>query len=170
MLDQVRSRHLRLYRQTLDRYEFRAAEEGDVDGIVALWPEHWAEAHYRDRGIEPDEERYRDWIAKKIHYNTGVFVLALDRGQVVGFFAYTLDHNFSKRPVAVMGTFFVAKAHRRSAVPAMLFELGLDLARADDACAFHAPITSETQSSRALENSFRKQGFTVIGTMMGRAL
>ena len=98
-------------------------------------------------------------------------LLAIDKDDgIVGFFAYTLDHNFSVRPVAVMGTFFVRKAHRRSAVPAILFELGIAMAKGDGACAFHAPITSETLSSRALENAFRKHGFTVIGTMMGRAL
>jgi len=69
-----------------------------------------------------------------------------------------------------MGTFFVRKAHRRSAVPAVLLELGIDAARNDGACAFHAPITSETMSSRALENSFKRLGFNTIGTMMGRAL
>jgi L-amino acid N-acyltransferase YncA len=170
MLDRPSAIHKRIYQRTIERYEFRVADEGDVDGIVALWPEHWAEAHYRDRNIEPDEARYRDWVAKKIEYDTGVFLLALDAGQVIGFFAFTLDHNFSVRPVAVMGTFFVSKSHRRSAVPAVLSNLGIDLAQSEGACAFHAPITSETQSSRALENSFRKQGFNVIGTMMGRAL
>jgi L-amino acid N-acyltransferase YncA len=170
MLTRPNQQHSRIYQQTMNLYEFRVAEPEDVDGIVGLWPEHWAEAHYRDRGIEPDEERYRDWVSKKIEYDSGVFLLALRENHVVGFFAYTLDHNFSVKPVAVMGTFFVSRAHRRTAVPAVLFDLGIDLARADGACAFHAPITSETQSSRALENSFRKQGFNVIGTMMGRAL
>lgn len=170
----------RIYKKTVDRYDFRVATPLDVEGIVALWPEHWEEAHYKDRGIEPDEDRYAEWVQAKIEYGSGVFLLALDRGksswpmkhkeEIVGFFAYTLDHNFSVKPVAVMGTFFVRKAHRRTAVPAILFELGLDLAAADGACAFHAPIASETASARALENSFRKAGFTTIGTMMGRSL
>jgi GNAT superfamily N-acetyltransferase len=172
MLDRVSDRHGELFRKAVARYEFRVAVEGDVDGIVALWPEHWAEAHYSDRGIVPDEPRYRDWVARKIECDAGVFLLAIDAGtgQPVGFFAYTLDHNFSEKPVAVMGSFFVRKTHRRSAVPALLLELGLDLAQSEGACAFHAPITSESLSSRSLENSFRKHGFTVIGTMMGRAL
>jgi L-amino acid N-acyltransferase YncA len=160
----------RIYRRTLDRYAFRIATEADVDGMVALWPEHWAEAHYTDRGIEPDETRYRAWMTDMLHYGLGVWIVALDGDEIVGFFAYTLDHNFCVRPVAVMGTFFVSRKHRRSAVPAILFELGVSQAAADGACAFHAPITSETQSSRALENSFKKAGFTVIGTMMGKAL
>ena len=167
MLHQLRPQ---LYRQTLDRYAFRLATESDVDGMVALWPEHWAEAHYRDRGIEPDEVRYRAWMTDMLHYGLGVWLVALREDEIVGFFAYTLDHNFSVAPVAVMGTFFVRKAHRRSAVPAILFELGVGQAAADGACAFHAPITSETLSSRALENMFKKAGFTTIGTMMGRAL
>ena len=166
------ARHKPLYKAAVDRYSFRPARMEDVDGIVALWPEHWAEAHYADRGIEPDEGRYRDWVELTIKYGTQPRLLAIDdySGRVVGFFAYSLDHNFSTRPVAVMGTFFVARSHRRSAVPAILFDLGIDMAKADGACAFHAPITSETMSSRALENSFRKHGFTQIGTMMGRAL
>jgi L-amino acid N-acyltransferase YncA len=161
-----------IYRHTMERYTFRVATVDDVDGIVALWPEHWEEAHYKDRGIEPDEIRYRGWMHDKIEFGQGVFLIAIevDSQEIVGFFAYTLDHNFSKRPVAVMGTFFVGKAHRRTAVPALLMELGLQLAQQDGACAFHAPIASETRSARALENSFRKLGFNVIGTMMGRAL
>jgi L-amino acid N-acyltransferase YncA len=164
-------RHNLLFEAALDRYVFRQVVPGDEDGIVALWPEHWAEAHYPDRGIEPDEERYRRWVEKTIANGNHPRIVAIDKDDgIVGFFAYSLDNNFSKRPVAVMGTFYVRKAHRRSAVPAILMELGLDLARSEGACAFHAPITSETMSSRALENSFKRLGFAVIGTMMGRAL
>jgi L-amino acid N-acyltransferase YncA len=162
--------HQRVYKKTFEHYAFRVATPADVEGIIDLWPEHWEEAHYKDRGIEPDENRYREWMQAKLEYGNGVFLLALYRECVIGFFAYTLDHNFSVRPVAVMGTFFVRQAHRRTAVPAILFELGLRMATEDGACAFHAPITSETLSSRALENTFRKHGFTNIGTFMGRAL
>jgi len=162
--------HRLLYEAALDRYTFRLAVPGDEDGIVALWPEHWAEAHYPDRGIEPDEHRYYDWVKATIEMGGHPRILAIDGTEIVGFFAYSLDRNFSVRPVAVMGTFFVRKAHRRSAVPAVLLELGIDAARNDGACAFHAPITSETMSSRALENSFKRLGFNTIGTMMGRAL
>jgi L-amino acid N-acyltransferase YncA len=163
-------RHKHLYQAALDRYTFRLAEPGDADGIVALWPEHWAEAHYPDRGIEPDENRYRIWVEKTIENGSHPRLLALCDGKVIGFFAYSLDHNFSVRPVAVMGTFYVSRKHRLSAVPAVLLMLGLNMAKDDGACAFHAPITSETQSSRALENSLIKNGFKVIGTMLGRAL
>jgi len=164
------SLHNRLFAEALDRYSFRVATPDDTPAIVALWPEHWAEAHYRDRGIIPDEDRYHKWIWTMLEYGGGTWLLALDDGKAIGFFAYSLDHNFSEKPVAVMGSFFVSKAHRRSAVPAILFELGVQAARDDGACAFHAPIASETLSSRALENSFTKAGFAVIGTMMGRAL
>jgi GNAT superfamily N-acetyltransferase len=162
--------HKKLLDQTMADYTFRVATPDDVDGIVALWPEHWAEAHYRDRGIVPDEERYRKWTWTMLEYGAGVWLLALHDDRIIGFFAYTLDHNFSEKPVAVMGTFFVEKAHRRSAVPAVLFELGIGLAEEDGACALHAPITSETRSSRALENMFTKHNFKQIGVMMGRAL
>ena len=167
-LDHLRARR-RIYHAALDRYTFRVATPDDVEGIISLWPEHWEEAHYKDRGIEPDEARYRAWLTKRLTYGAGVWLLAIDEADnsVVGFFEYSLDHNFSFRPVAVMGTFFVAKAHRRSAVPTILFELALSEATEDGACAFHAPIASETQSARALENTFRKHGFTIIGTMMG---
>jgi len=165
-------RHKYLLEAALDRYTFRLAVPGDEDGIVDLWPEHWAEAHYPDRGIEPDEHRYYEWVQRTLENGSHPRILAIDSTNhiVVGFFAYSLDRNFSKKPVAVMGTFFVRKAHRRSAVPAILLELGIDTARNDGACAFHAPITSETMSSRALENSFKRLGFNTIGTMMGRAL
>jgi L-amino acid N-acyltransferase YncA len=164
------TRRKRLYTDTLERYQFRTATPEDVEGILDLWPEHWAEAHYRDRGIEPDEDRYREWLGKVLIYGLQTMLVCSYDGEIVGFFAFSLDHNFSKKPVAVMGTFFVRKAHRRTAVVPILFELGVAAAKDEGACAFHAPITSETQSSRALENMFKHQGFTVIGTMMGRAL
>jgi GNAT superfamily N-acetyltransferase len=165
------SKYNRIFGRTFERYEFDTADIDDVDGIVALWPEHWEEAHYKDRGIVPDEARYRKWMKFCLYNVLGVWIVAKTRdNEIVGYINYELDHNFSVEPVAVMGNFFVAKAHRRTAVPAILFELALDLAKGDGACAFHAPIASETLSSRALENSFIKHGFTVIGTMMGRQL
>jgi L-amino acid N-acyltransferase YncA len=163
-------RHRRVYQETLKRYHFRVATAADVDGIVGLWPEHWQEAHYKDRGIVPCEPKYRAWLQSCLTNDLGVWVLAVEDERVVGFFNYELDDSFSERPVAVMGSFFVAMAHRHSAIPAILFELGLDLIRSEGACAIHAPIASETLSSRSLENTFKKHGFTVIGTMMGRAL
>ena len=162
--------HQRVYRATLARYTFRVATPADCDGIVALWPEHWQEANYHARGIIPDEDRYRSWTQKILDYGLHVIVLALYLDEVIGFFDYSLDHNFSTEPVAVMGTFYVKKPHRRSAVPMILLELAIAQMQADGACALHAPITSESLSSRALENTFAKYGFTVIGTMMGRAL
>jgi len=164
--------HRRAYQHALAHYDFRLATLDDTDGIVSLWPEHWEEAHYRDRGIEPDEPRYRQWTRDQIEYLDRVFVVAVDRDsqKIIGFFAYSLDHNFSVKPVAVMGTFYVRKEHRRSAVPAILFELALQAMEEDGACALHAPIASETLSSRALENTFRKHGFKTIGVLMGRAL
>jgi L-amino acid N-acyltransferase YncA len=169
-LDATLTSHHRLYQRTLDRYTFRVATPDDADAIVALWPEHWAEAHYRDRGIIPDEERYRAWTRRVLEYGRQVMLVALDGDVIIGFFAYMLDHNFSVNPVAVMGTFYVRKEHRRSAVAAILLDLAIGSAKGDGACALHAPITSETLSSRALENMMRHQGFTAIGTVMGRAL
>ena len=119
----------------------------------------------------PDEPRYRAWTRKVLDYGAHVCLLALLDGEVVGFFAYSLDHNFSIKPVAVMGTFFVAKAHRRSAVPAILFELGIEPGGRPTA---PAPSTRRSpprrSPRRALENMFKHHGFAVIGTMMGRAL
>lgn len=162
----------RVYQHTLSHYDFRLATVDDTDGIVALWPEHWEEAHYRDRGIEPDESRYWEWVHDELQFLLSTFVVAIERrtSQIVGFFNYSLDHNFSVRPVAVMGTFYVRKEHRRTAVPAILFDLALQVMQEDGACALHAPIASESLSSRALENTFLKNGFKPIGCIMGRAL
>jgi L-amino acid N-acyltransferase YncA len=164
------AKHQRVYRATLARYHFRVATPADCDGIVALWPEHWEEANYHMRGIVPDEDRYRRWRQKVLDYGVNVIVLALRGDEIVGFLEYSLDHNFSVEPVAVMGTFYVQRPHRRSAVPMILLELAIAQMQADGACALHAPITSESLSSRALENTFKKYGFATIGTMMGRAL
>jgi len=166
------TRYHRIFAHTLARYDFDVATLDDVDGIVALWPEHWEEAHYKDRGIVPDEQRYRRWMTACVENGFGVWIAAVAREdhRIVGYINYELDHNFSVEPVAVMGNFFVARAHRRTAVPAILFDLCLDLAKGDGACAFHAPIASETISSRSLENSFVKYGFQSIGTMLGRQL
>jgi hypothetical protein len=160
----------RIVTDTVDRYTFRAATPEDVPAIAALWPEHWGEVHYKDRGIVPDPARYDVWLDKVITYGAETFLLAECDGEVVGFFSYGLDHNFSEKPVAVLDKFFVAKKHRRSAVASILCGLGVDAAIHDGACAFHAPITSETAASRGLENMLAKYGFKPIGTVMGRAL
>jgi hypothetical protein len=160
----------RIVIDTIDRYIFRVATPDDVPAIVALWPEHWEEVHYKDRGIVPDEPRYIAWLTRMITYGGETFLLAEADGEVVGFFSYGLDHNFSEKPVAVMDKFFVARKHRRSAIASILCGLGIDAAAQDGACAFHAPITSETAAARGLENMLAKHGFTQIGTVMGRAI
>lgn len=154
----------------MEDYLFRTATLDDIDGIVALWPEHWEEVHYKDRGLEPNEPAYREWLKLVIETAFMPFIVALHGDEIVGFINYSLDKNFSTKPCAVMDKFFVQKAHRRSAVAAVLFAMALDLATNDGAAAFHAAITSETLAAKGLENMLTKLGFDNIGTIMGRAL
>jgi GNAT superfamily N-acetyltransferase len=164
------SHRKQLLEAALDRYAFRVAEPIDCDAIAALAPEHWAEARYSERGIVLDQYRYRNWLKEMLEKGRGVWLLAELDDEVIGFFSYTLDHNFSEKPLAILDLFFVSKPHRRSAVPAVLLGFGLDLARHDGACAFHAPVTTEMQAARGLENMLMKTGFQPIGVILGRSL
>jgi GNAT superfamily N-acetyltransferase len=159
-----------IYKRTLADYEFRNATVDDIEGIINLWPEHWEEVHYKDRGMEPNEPAYREWLHLVLSNGYMPFVLALRRGTVIGFFAYSLDTSFSTKPCAIMDKFFVMKAHRRTAVPSILCDLALDMARGDGAAALHAPIITETLGGRGLENMMSKLGFSNIGIIMGKGL
>ena len=69
-----------------------------------------------------------------------------------------------------MHMIYVLKAHRRSAVGRTLVALATDMAKNDNACAFHAPLASEMDEQRSLINLFGHGGFTPIGVILGRSL
>jgi L-amino acid N-acyltransferase YncA len=165
-----RSPRKRLFQEALDDIEYRVAVADDAPEIARLFHTFFGEAHYQDRGIAYDLDRATDWVASVVQQGSCPHIVALCKGVIVGAVSYSLDSTFCVRPVAVMHMIYVLKAHRRSAIGRVLIALATDLAKNEDACAFHAPIASEMSEQRSLINLFRHGGFEPVGVILGRSL
>lgn len=156
-------------REHLKTVSFQLANVDHVPELLALYEQFFAEASYKDF-IEFDSDRAGDYLVRVIGSGACPHILAVIDEKIVGLVSYSLDHTFSKKPVAVMGELYVVPAHRRSALGRVLVAQACDLAKGDDACAFHAPVASGLKEARSLFNLFQKGGFQSFGYMMRRGL
>ena len=165
-----RSPRKRLFQQALDNVDYRLANAYDAPEIARLFQTFFDEAHYQDRGIVYDLDLATNWIAGVIQQGSCPHLVATCDGKIVGAVSYSLDGTFCVKPVAVMHMVYALKAYRRSAIGRVLLSLAVDMAKADGACAFHAPIASEMSEQRSLANMFGRGGFKTVGLILGRSL
>src|SRR5580765_6092038 len=160
----------RLFKQALDRLDYRVAVGDDAPEIARLFKTFFDEAHYQDRGIVYDLDRATAWIADVVRRGSCPHLVAVYAGRIVGAISYSLDDTFCVEPVAVLHMLYVLKDHRKSAIGRVLLALATELAKGDGACAFHAPIASEMDEQPSLVNLFGRGGFKPIGLILGRRL
>ena len=110
-----------------------------------------------------------DWLARAIANHSCPHLVAVQDGEIIGAISYAMDETFCVEPVAVMHMLYIKAPHRRTAVGKLLVAMCVDAAKADGACAFHAPIAAEVRE-KSLVNLFTHEGFEPIGTIMGRTL
>lgn len=160
----------RLFKQALDRLDYRVAVRDDAPALARLFKIFFDEAHYQDRGIVYDLDRATAWIAGVVQQGSCPHLVAVHAGAIVGAISYSLDDTFCVEPVAVLHMLYVLKAQRKSAIGRVLLALAAELAKGDGACAFHAPIASEMDEQQSLINLFGRGGFKPIGVILGRRL
>ena len=162
----------RIVRNVFADFTFRAATPDDAAELADLFETFFSEARYRDRGIVYSHERALAWLKGVIASGACPHVVAarLDTHEIVGATSFTMDSTFCVDPVAVLHTIYVLKAYRRTAIGRVLAALMVDLALAEGAVAFHAPLASGMGESGSLQNLFQHAGFEQIGVIMGRRL
>lgn len=162
----------RIVLETLAGVDFRLAAADDAPELALLFQRFFAEAGYKDRGIEYSLEASQRWLTSVISRGVcpHLVAVAVNDKKIVGVVSYDLDKTFCVQPVAVMHTIYVTPEWRMSAVGRVLASLIVDMAAKDGACAFHAPIASGMRAAQSLVNLFKHDGFETVGVIMARRL
>jgi L-amino acid N-acyltransferase YncA len=162
----------RIVMDTLAGVDIRLAKPDDAPELALLFQKFFAEAGYKDRGIEYSLEASERWLHSVISRGVCPHLVAIgvEDKAIVGVVSYDLDSTFCVRPVAVMHTIYVVPEWRLSAIGHVLVALVVDMAAKDGACAFHAPIASGMRAAQSLVNLFKHEGFDPVGVIMGRRL
>ena len=144
--------------ETIDVVAFRAARVDDIDGLVSLFQHFFAESTLPSLRLRFDPARMRAWLENAIGTGRVPHIVALDSesGQVVGSIAYTLNHQYTDRPMAELDKFYVLREWRGSAIGHTLLSLAIQTAQGDGAAAFRAGISSGINGG---QNLFAKFGF-----------
>ena len=159
--------HDMLLAQAVDLYEFRAAAPGDIEAIVSLYTDFFAESDYGARGLVFDPKKAWVWLFNGITTGSTPHLLAIVRssGELVGAVSYVLNHHYTTEPVAHLNQIYVRKNWRRSAVGRVLATLVLEVARADGAVCFDVLLDAGMERETAsLRNLFLKLGFRDVGS------
>jgi L-amino acid N-acyltransferase YncA len=153
----------------LSECSFRYAASEDVDELLALYQQFFAEAVYKDF-ITFDSARARNTIEGGLLTQRRPHLVAIVEGRIVGFIAWQLDHSFSVKPVQVLYEAYVEPEHRLSAIGRYLVELAVKEGRHQGACVFHAPVASGMAAAKSLKNLLAKCGFAEFGYIMRKGL
>jgi L-amino acid N-acyltransferase YncA len=160
----------RSIQQTLDDIVVELATASDAPELAELFQRFFDEAGYKQRGIVYHPDKAEASLARVIENGDYPHIVARSKGVIIGAISYSLDDTFSEPPFAVLNTFYVEPAHRKSAVGAMLLGLACECAQVDGAVAFHAPVASEMAETASLQNLLIKAGFDPVGFIMARRL
>ena len=156
-----------LLAQAVDIYDFRAAVPGDIEAIVSLYTDFFAESDYAERGLTFDPKGAWVWLFNGITTGKTPHLIAIVKssGELVGAASYTLDHRYTTEPFAHLNQIYVRKNWRRSAVGRVLATLVLEVARADGAVCFDALLDAGMERETvSLRNLFLKLGFRDVGS------
>lgn len=157
------------HRNFLQSVSFRLATSDDAPELTAMYASFFGEAVYKDY-VEFDPVRAEDYLRRVIGAGLLPHITARIDGALVGSVSYSLDHNFSRHPIAVLGELFVVPRHRRSPLGRMLVSHAVELAKGDGATVFHAPVASGMREAKSLFNLLTKGGFEQMGYIMRRGL
>jgi ribosomal protein S18 acetylase RimI-like enzyme len=153
-----------------DPPRIRLAKAEDLARVVhSLGVELFAVAGF-DQFAEPDFDRGIAVVGQQLTAGTTVGLIAEHRGAVVGWASYTLDHVFTKRPIAHLDMICASPAYRRGPLGRMLLAQVLNLAQGDNACAFFATIPPTASLGRSLCNLLRRAGCQPMGGAFTRRL
>lgn len=149
------------------RLTFRLGTPADVEPLLAVFaPQYFHECGF-DNFAELDLTRAVGIMQGQIERGDTPFIVAETPSQPAGMASYSLEHVFTKRPIAVLHMIYVAPPFRRGPLGRMLLAMLMTMATDDDACAFFASIPPRLPS---LNNMFLRGGFQPMGGAFFRRL
>lgn len=149
---------------------FREADAADIDRLVALGAQFFAESDF-GAFTEFAPENFRLTMESLIGREDCELLVFLPDGEVIeGFIAFNYDVSYTKDPLALLFLLYVSPAFRRSPAGRFLVDLALVTARISGAKAFYAGAMSGVPGTeKTLGNMLRKLGFEDVD-FWGRAL
>jgi ribosomal protein S18 acetylase RimI-like enzyme len=163
----------KLITQAVDIYDFRPMVAADIEAAVELYGEYFAESFLPGLGLSYDPKKAWALLYKFVSTGNNPHLLATEKktGKLIGVVAYNINHDYTTEPFAILYKLYVRPKWRKSPVARILMTLCLEIARADNAVAFHLVLTSGMAETRSAVNLFLKLGFeTTDGITMMRRL
>jgi L-amino acid N-acyltransferase YncA len=152
------------------RLKLRPGKAADV----ALLIEKYGADHFHEGGFDAfstvDIERAAREMTRLVERDDTPLVIAEIDGEPIGWISWTMMHVFTRAPIAVLWTIYVAPAYRNSAVGRQLVWGAVEIARREGACAFFATVAPTSAGAQALCHLFRSFGFEPMGGAFSKAL
>jgi len=160
--------HAKLLAQAVDIYEFRVAVPEDIEHLVGLYGEYFAESYLPGMGLVYDPKRAWSTLYRHISKGDNPHLIAVEKktSKLVGAVSYNINHDFTTEPFANLDKLYVLPKWRKSAVGRVLMTLCLEIARADKAIAFNAPLNSGLAETRSAANMLAKLGFEMTDAVI----
>jgi GNAT superfamily N-acetyltransferase len=119
---------------------------------------------------EFDAVRCEEQLGLQVERQITPHILCEVGDRIVGFISYSMEHSFTKEPIAIMWTFYITPKYRRGPYGRMLLSLAMHMAQGEGACAFFATVAPTTQAALSLCNLLRHEGFDPMGGAYMRRL
>jgi L-amino acid N-acyltransferase YncA len=152
------------------KLKLRTGKAADVELLIV---KH-GEDHFHEGGFDAfsvvDTERAIREMTRLVERDDTPLIIAEIDDEPVGWISWTMMHVFTRAPIAVLWTIYVAPAHRRSAVGRQLVWAAVDIAKHEGACAFFATVAPTSPGAQALCHLFRAFGFAPMGGSFARKL
>lgn len=117
-----------------------------------------------------DKEKAKVSIRRYIETGIQPYIVCEVAGQTAGIASYYLDDDWTVKPMAFMGMFYVLPVFRRSHVARAMVMMLEQLASGDGACVLFVTIAPTSRSGALLANVFRRAGYQPMGGAFTRKL
>lgn len=149
---------------------FRPGRPSDVEPLLRKYGfDHFFEGGFNDFA-EFDLERAVVEMTKQVARDDTPLVVASVDGVDVGWISWTMMHYFTKRPIGVLWTIYVAPEHRRSLIGRKLVQGAIRISKTEGACAFFATVAPTSLGGQALCRIFESFDFRSMGGAFFRGL
>lgn len=163
--------NIALRQHTLDTsaIEIRLATLDDIPALMPVLEEFFHATPWSERGLTFQHDKVENALRLVIGRGVQPYLLALDRGEIVGCLSWHYWSDFCE-PIAVMDETYIKPEYRRSDLARKLVRLSMFIAQGDNARVMNFPLASGLKETRTFVNMLRKFGCEMTGVMMTKVL